>query len=40
MKKIEIIKNRLSKSYNFKIDKYEKIKFKPLPYPSLELKMF
>ena len=37
-KKIEIIKNRLSKSYNFKIDKYEKIKFKPLPYPILELK--
>ena len=28
----------MSKSYNFKIDKYEKIKFKPLPYPSLELK--
>ena len=37
-KKNQIIKNHLLENYDYKIKKYEKIEFKTLPFPRLELK--
>ena len=37
-KKVKIINNYLIENYNFKIDKYERIEFRSLPSPRLELK--
>ena len=36
-KRIKLIENHLSKNYNFELKKYEKIKFKALPIPRLEI---
>ena len=36
-KKSSFIKKYLIKNYNFNIKNYEKIKFRPLPVPSLEI---
>ena len=37
-KKMEVIKDYLSNSYNLQIKNYEKIEFKPLPLPTFEIK--
>ena len=37
-KNVYFIKKYLSENYNFNISTYEKIKFRPLPVPSLEIK--
>ena len=38
MKKMEVIKDYLSNSYNLQIKNYEKTEFKPLPLPTFEIK--
>ena len=37
-KRLEIIQSKILETYNFKIDSFEKIKFKALPLPRLEFK--
>ena len=36
-KRVKLIKNHLSNNYNFELKQYEKIKFKALPIPRLEI---